>query len=569
MIVLAAWRDAPAGPPNYGAVSPDTQADYKPMNLGLTPQTKSGSVNFATDNAAKVGIGGSPIGTAKLSVGGESSGDAVAIYTNTGNSALYLQQDDASGYAIYASGGMNYFSGNVGIGTTSPFSGAELDVYGDIALAADNWALRGNNANADLVIEELSGSVFADANARVTFQANGNVGIGTESPGYKLDVAGDANATRLCIAGSCRDSWSAVIGGATLDSVTTSGNTTSNNITVGNLTASMFYDRQNSAYYLDPTGAASGNLAGSLTVGGTVTAGTFAGSSRFTITPGSKQYGSLRINGSGTGYSGIYFADDDRTFMVDSQYQGIYQEGVGWQWYWNNGVLEAGTVPWARITGKPVGFSDDVDNVDDPNVYAFAKSALPTCVGTEKLTGNGTSLSCATDQTGSGGVTAPGAAGYNSVLPKWENSSTNTLGYSDIYSNSGKVGIGMSNPGSYTLNVAGDIYTSGSGTAANGWFVSSDARLKKNVETLSGALDKIGRARGVSYELVSGPSARQIGVVAQELEREFPELVVTDGNGYKAVAYDRLSAVLIEAVKELKSQNQALQSRLDLLEKKW
>ena len=68
---------------------------------------------------------------------------------------------------------------------------------------------------------------------------------------------------------------------------------------------------------------------------------------------------------------------------------------------------------------------------------------------------------------------------------------------------------------------------------------------------------------------MSGSSARETGVIAQELEPEFPELVVTDGSGYKAVAYDRLSAVLIEAVKELQAQNQTLQSRLDLLEKKW
>ena len=104
---------------------------------------------------------------------------------------------------------------------------------------------------------------------------------------------------------------------------------------------------------------------------------------------------------------------------------------------------------------------------------------------------------------------------------------------------------------------------------ASAFYVPSDARLKKNVETLSGALEKIQRARGVSYELANGQSARQIGVIAQELEQEFPELVMTDGNGYKAVAYDRLSAVLIEAVKELKEQNRILQSRLDLLEKKW
>src|SRR3989344_687892 len=104
---------------------------------------------------------------------------------------------------------------------------------------------------------------------------------------------------------------------------------------------------------------------------------------------------------------------------------------------------------------------------------------------------------------------------------------------------------------------------------ASAFYVPSDARLKKNVETLSGALEKIQRVRGVSYELANGQSARQIGVIAQELEQEFPELVMTDGNGYKAVAYDRLSAVLIEAVKELKEQNRILQSRLDFLEKKW
>src|SRR3989338_3302555 len=45
--VLAAWRDAPAGPPNYGAVSPDTQDDFKPMNLGGTTQTKQGNIGAA------------------------------------------------------------------------------------------------------------------------------------------------------------------------------------------------------------------------------------------------------------------------------------------------------------------------------------------------------------------------------------------------------------------------------------------------------------------------------------------------------------------------------------------
>ena len=101
-----------------------------------------------------------------------------------------------------------------------------------------------------------------------------------------------------------------------------------------------------------------GNLtvSGSGIINGTITASKFAGSSRFSIEPGNKTYGSFQVNGSGNGYSGIYFADDNRTLMVDSQYQGIYQEGVGWQWRWNNGTLDVGSVPWDKISNKPSVF---------------------------------------------------------------------------------------------------------------------------------------------------------------------------------------------------------------------
>jgi hypothetical protein len=55
-------------------------------------------------------------------------------------------------------------------------------VYGDIVLMQKNWALRGNNANADFCIEELIGTGFSDANVKLTIKAGGNVGIGTVSP---------------------------------------------------------------------------------------------------------------------------------------------------------------------------------------------------------------------------------------------------------------------------------------------------------------------------------------------------------------------------------------------------
>jgi hypothetical protein len=66
-------------------------------------------------------------------------------------------------------------------------------VYGDIVLLQKNWALRGNNANADFCLEELSGTIFSDANVKVTVKTGGNVGIGTTSPDAKFVVAEGTN----------------------------------------------------------------------------------------------------------------------------------------------------------------------------------------------------------------------------------------------------------------------------------------------------------------------------------------------------------------------------------------
>ncbi|MBO7432615.1 MAG: tail fiber domain-containing protein, partial [Salinivirgaceae bacterium] len=107
---------------------------------------------------------------------------------------------------------------------------------------------------------------------------------------------------------------------------------------------------------------------------------------------------------------------------------------------------------------------------------------------------------------------------------------------------------------------------------------SSDSRLKKDVQQLTGALDKVLNLRGVTYywknreEMAEakGVSAdkldygyddkKHIGVIAQELEAEYPELIHTDGDGFKSVEYSTLTPILIEAVKELKAEKDELQT---------
>lgn len=87
----------------------------------------------------------------------------------------------------------------------------------------------------------------------------------------------------------------------------------------------------------------------------------------------------------------------------------------------------------------------------------------------------------------------------------------------------------------------------------------SDATLKTNVQQLSGALEKVCSIRGVNFEfkdeqLSSSDNGVQLGVIAQEVEAQYPEIVVTRDDGIKSVRYDRLVAPLIEAVKELKAE---------------
>ena len=130
----------------------------------------------------------------------------------------------------------------------------------------------------------------------------------------------------------------------------------------------------------------------------------------------------------------------------------------------------------------------------------------------------------------------------------------------------GLVGIGTTTPGQ-KLDIA-----AGHGRVASGysWLTNSDSRFKKNIATLENSLEKVTRLRGVRYDLdtdddVETGQGKHIGIIAQELEKEYPEFVEEDPEGYKSVAYDKLSSVLIEAVKEQQNQIGKLKAENDAL----
>jgi len=108
------------------------------------------------------------------------------------------------------------------------------------------------------------------------------------------------------------------------------------------------------------------------------------------------------------------------------------------------------------------------------------------------------------------------------------------------------------------------LYGNGSVWASGSWRW-SDKRWKNDIKPLQNTLDKVTKLQGVSYKWnketrPANDDRMHIGFIAQEVEKVLPEMVSTDEKGYKAVSYDEMTAVLVEAVKELKAQNDALKA---------
>ncbi len=126
--------------------------------------------------------------------------------------------------------------------------------------------------------------------------------------------------------------------------------------------------------------------------------------------------------------------------------------------------------------------------------------------------------------------------------------------------------------------ISGGAISGSSVSAPQGACCASDVRLKTNIQPLSGVLEKLQGLQAIRFdwnELYqamgrSKGQGRQLGLIAQEVEPVFPELVTTgtESEHYKAIDYPRLTAVLVEAIKEQEGEIKALKARLEALERR-
>lgn len=499
--------------------------------------------------------------------------DTVSIPGTLSNSGLSggTQYWNLNGTSLYASS----TSYNVGIGTTNPTAGNKLHVAG-------NFTTSGSVS--------FSGATFVGGgNRMITVDNSGVLGAGA-IPG---DIYWTGTATNLD-AVTARSSLG--LGAlATLSSVTTSQITdgTIANIDISgsaNIVASKIQygtyfipsagvdgqvwtsDGNGPGYWNTPsvssttlTGLGTANYLSKFTATSTIgnsilyDNGTNVGIGLTNPTLGKLQVnGNITIDGMQTGTNGLFGYNGSGSHIFSIQRQDA------------NGV---GTISLSAYGGIGLTAAKTTGS-EASNFHLFIRSTgnvgIGTTAPTSKLVVNGTGVF-------SGAVTVPtptanghaATKGYvdAAIVALPSGSSGQTLRHngstwvadSNIYNNSSNVGIGTTTPGTYKLKVAGQV-------AATGFIYDSDRNLKKDIRTLDNSLEKILALRGVSFTWKEN-NVKSIGVIAQEVEEVYPELVTTN-NGTKSVQYGNLIAPLIEAVKAQQLQIEKLEQRISELENK-
>jgi hypothetical protein len=548
-------------------------------------------VYFATNNLVRMTIkndGNVGIGTtapgAKLHVAGNTILDGVAAKLNFYESGaikwnMYNDTTSSNFLINSASGGTLVTiqqSGNIGIGTTSP--GAKLDVNGIIGFSsadgvftlggttymtlsqyarvefAKSLNMRDNNIYGSIA---AGGSLYLNSTSHATpgnIIMNGNVGIGTTGPGAKLDVTSAAGGTSLSLGDGVNSRLNISHPASHLVTFTTTDE------------GQGFSFFQNTLNVLS-TAPGTGNIGmlGTLTVSGTGNT-TIAGNVGIgTTNPGTNLEvwktayseipalgaygGSFAVTG-GTGWglltglsaSGYVWQQVQRVDATATAYPLVLQPTSG-----NVGIGTTGPNAPLMInkdytnTGVAAPYNSYTQILQNPNQTTNALHGL----GFTTINASGGQVSTGAIMSR---VMSHVVGAVTSQLLFY--TANNTIQERMRIDESGNVGIGTTSPGQkLQVGSNGD----GSVAIANAWSTFSDENFKTNIQTISGALDKINLLRGVTFDWKNSNQA-SIGFIAQEIEKVFPEMVSTGADGYKSVDYSKMTPVLLEGIKEQQTQ---------------
>lgn len=513
--IYAQWSPPPNGtPPNCPEGSPGCDV---PINVSDNTQIKNGNLS--------VGLVSYPIGfwvyngdsyLNNSSIGNSGSGYQEIGYnvgfTTTNDSYTYRVSDTAADIRFGESGGDIVFrtapAGTAGNPLTLTermrIDGPTGDVTIGGNVTANQFCVAGGGCINTGLYLPLAGGIM-NAGSTITFNGNGNYGVGVGSASSnKNSIAVDTLETEP---------------GGTLELNYYGGN----EVHIGSsgskaLRAAIMYDGDNGGYYVDPASTSNLNME--------------------------------TANSISTGFIDFRYDGGDSGQGANSY--GIFQEGGPW------------TPPYPDLriayqTGIKLGAAASYNGIRFYNDYAMS------------------GLVMAVNDASTGGVDnvyIPFIAYVNRLrnqdMYDWNDANYYIDMNLSSYTNHFARNYGWSvreydwnNPGYYTdldnTSVLNSLY-------ANQFVYSSDISLKKDVKTISSALEKVLHLRGVEFTWKADNTA-SVGLVAQEVESVFPELVHAEPqSGLKAVQYGNLVGPLVEAVRELKAENDDLRARVERLE---
>ncbi len=519
---------------------------------GATNATTARS-NLGLGSAATLSIGTSngqipQIGTIGIVPNKWCSSDGSA-FINCNQLAPISSQWTNNGANIY------FNSGNIGVGTTTPTT--TLDVNGQIkitggtpgvgkvltsdAVGLATWQTPPAPINAvtssTSTLLGLNASGSGTGQVSVGYQAGNNyTGIYSLHIGYATGSGGGTGSYNTIVGGSAvnspmNGSNNTVIGASTLSGISLSG---TNNTLVG----------------------ASATCSASTTKSVVVGAGAQAtGTGGVAIGAGASAPASTVVIGSNNGST-----FQERIRIDPSGYVGI-------------GTTTPATNLQLRSTANSTNaleVSIDGSNVGSNNAVAalnlISSSSGGSALGFASV--NGWQIRTYSDYY----TTAP--LQNNLQIGYTTNSSVNT---SMSFLPNGNIGIGTTIP-AYKLDLIGDLNLGSANVlringssicTISGCTASSDINLKKNIKPIENSLAQIKKLLGVKYDWrdkdIFGDK-EQIGLIAQDLEKVFPQVVYTDkDSGLKSVAYDHLVAPIIEAIKELDDENKKLKNENSII----
>ena len=443
-----------------------------------------------------------------------------------------------TGDTSVSSGNLTVNTGNVSIGGTLGVTGAITgtlsgNVTGDLTGNADT-ATAWETARTVSLTGDVTGSVTGvdgtgNISIATTVQPN-SVALGTDTTGAYVSTL--TAGTGVTVSGGTGETSTPTVSigqnvatnaGVTFGSVTTSGNV----VVGGNLTVSGTTTTVNTETV---------NLADNMILLNSNHSGTPSQDGGFTVNRGSSADKSL------------YWDESEDEWSVGSE-------------KFKAGTLE-GNLDWSYITSKPdptLTLNGDVSG--SATFTNLGNATLTVAVANDSHTHDGryyTESESDSRFTASAGDVMTGTLRFNdSVMCTFGSSNDTELFcngshmYMDLNSGIGNFYIRDGSTTRFTFDDAGHFTASGNVTAY------SDERLKSDIVTIPDALEKVKALRGVNFTKDGEAST---GVIAQEVQKVIPE-VVQENDEYLSVAYGNLVGVLIEAVKELSAEVEALKAK--------